>query len=145
MVSKDLKKLSRRELVDIIYQMKKNEQQMHTQIANLQELLQDKRLRISMAGSVAEAALSISDVFSAAQLAADRYLEEIACMKQDAEAECEKLIRAAKEKSEQMISEAELHCSILSEQYHRECEKWYKLHQEVQKLQNEKDRRLRED
>ena len=62
MVSKELKKLSRRELVDIIYQMKKNEQQLQEEVAALQEALQDKRIRIEEAGSVADAALSISDV-----------------------------------------------------------------------------------
>lgn len=145
MVSKELKKLSRRELVDIIYQMKKNEQQLHNQIATLQEMLQDKRMRISTAGSIAEAALSITDIFSSAQLAADQYLHEISCMRQDAEMDCAKIIDGAKEKANRMISEAELHCSILSEQYQRECEKWYKLHLEVQWLQNEKNRRLQED
>lgn len=42
MISKDLKKLSRRELMDIIYQMKKNEQQMQEEIASLQEALQER-------------------------------------------------------------------------------------------------------
>ena len=81
MISKELKKMSRRELMDIIYQMKKNEQQMQDEIASLQEALQDKRLRLSVAGSVAEAAASITNVFSAAQMTADLYLQEIACMK----------------------------------------------------------------
>lgn len=61
MISKDLKKLSRRELMDIIYQMKKNEQQLQEEIASLQEALQDKRIRLSTAGSIAEAAASITE------------------------------------------------------------------------------------
>ena len=145
MVSKELKKLSRRELVDIIYQMKKNEQQLHNEIASLQEALQDKRLRLSMAGSIAEAALSLTDIFSSAQTAADRYLKEISCMKQDAEIQCAQMIAEAKEQSDRIISEAELHCSILSDQYQRECEKWYTLHQQVQLLEQEKNRILYED
>ena len=35
MVSNELRKLNRRELIDIIYQMKKNEQQMQEQITAL--------------------------------------------------------------------------------------------------------------
>ena len=139
MVSKELKKLNRRELVDIIYQMKKNEQQLHNEISSLQEALQDKRIRLSMAGSIADAALSISDVFSSAQDAADRYLQEIAAMKEDAEIECEKIIAEARQQAEKIILEAELHCSILNDQYRRECEKWYKLHQEIQLLEAKKN------
>ena len=97
MLHKELKKLSRRELVDIIYQLKKNEQQMQAEIASLQEALQEKRIRISNAGSIAEAAASIADVLNAAQTAADLYLQEIACMKEETQKECERLLAEAKQ------------------------------------------------
>ena len=84
MVSKELKKLSRRELIDIIYQLKKNEQQTQEQLAALEEALQDKRIRLSVAGSIAEAATDITQVFATAQRTADLYLHEIAAMKEDA-------------------------------------------------------------
>ena len=96
MVSKELKKLSRRELIEVIYQMKKNEQQLQEKITALEAALEEKRLRISKAGSVAEAAVSVSNVFSAAQEAADLYLREIACMKADAQRECERIIAQAR-------------------------------------------------
>ena len=95
MVSKELKKLSRRELIEIIYQMKKNEQQMQEKITALESALEEKRLRISQAGSIAEAAVSVANVLNAAQEAADLYLHEIACMK--AEIEREKAITETSE------------------------------------------------
>lgn len=107
MISKELKRLSRHELVDIIYLMKKNEQQMQEQIDALKAELEDKRMRISEAGSVAEAAASITKLFAAAQETADRYLHEISCMKADAENECSKMIETAKEKARQIYPEAE--------------------------------------
>ena len=55
MISKELKKLNRRELVDVIYQLKKNEEQMQEQIASLEAELQDRRIHLSVAGSIAEA------------------------------------------------------------------------------------------
>ena len=108
MVSKELKKLSRRELVDIIYQMKKNEQQLQEEVAALQEALQEKRIRIEDAGSVADAALSITDVLGAAQKTADLYLHEIACMKADTEKECARMlekIKTLEEKIHEMYGE----------------------------------------
>ena len=67
-ISKELKRLSRRELVDIIYQLKKEEQEKQEKIAALEAALAEKRLRIASAGSVAEAAAEI--------LAKDRALNE---------------------------------------------------------------------
>ena len=105
MISKELKKLSRRELVDIIYQLKKNEQQMQEKIAALEEALQEKRIRISEAGSIAEAAAAITKVFTAAQEAADLYLQEIACMKEETRQECERMIADAQQTAEKIPSD----------------------------------------
>ena len=105
MNSKELKKMSRRELMDIIYQMKKNEQQMQDEIASLQEALKDKRLRLSEAGSVAEAAAAITNVFSAAQMTADLYLQEISCMKEETERECAARIEEANRAVEKIMSD----------------------------------------
>ena len=99
MISKELKRLSRRELVDIIYQMKKNEQQLQDEIDTLKEALEDKRIRLSKAGSVAEAAANITGLLTAAQTTADLYLNEIACMKAEAEKECAAMIEEARNKA----------------------------------------------
>ena len=107
MINKELKRLSRRELVDIIYQMKKNEQQMQEEISALRAALEDKRIRLSEAGSVAEAAANITQVLSAAQETADLYLREIACMKDQAQEECDKKIREASRKAAGILSGAE--------------------------------------
>ena len=96
MIHKELRKLNRRELIDIIYQMKKNEQQMQEQIAALQAELEEKRLRLSQAGSIAEAALAVTNVFSSAQAAADLYLQEISSMKAETERECKQILEQAR-------------------------------------------------
>lgn len=152
MVSKELKKLGRRELVDIIYQMKKNEQLQQEEIAALQEevaalqkALQDKRIHLSAAGSIAEAALSVTNVFSTAQAAADLYLQEIARMQLEAEVECARLIDEAKQKAAEIISQNEAQRAILNEQYQREYVKWYKLHRKLQALEKASQPPSRED
>lgn len=107
MISKELKKLRRRELVDIIYQMKKNEDQLREQIATLEAALQDKRIKLSVAGSIAEAAMDVTNVFATAQRTADLYLHEISCMKADAERECAKIIEEAHKKAELILANEE--------------------------------------
>ena len=107
MVSKELKTLSRRELVDIIYQLKKNEQQMQEEIAALQEALQEKRIRLSVAGSIADAAMSVTNVFAVAQRTADLYLHEISYMKEEAKKECAEMINEAKKQADLILAEAQ--------------------------------------
>lgn len=107
MIGKELKKLSRQELVDIIYQLKKNEQENREKIEALEEELQDKRIRVSVAGSIAEAATDITRIFSTAQRAADLYLNEIAAMKEETEKECAKILEKAKQQAEMILAEAQ--------------------------------------
>lgn len=76
MAEKDIKKLGRSELIEIIYQLKKSEQELQTQVETLQSQLLDRKLKVEKAGSIAEAALLLSDVFSSAQAAADTYREQ---------------------------------------------------------------------
>ena len=107
MINKELKKLSRRELVDLIYQMKRNEEQLQEEIASLKNALEDKRIRLSEVGSIAEAATSITNVLTAAQAAADLYLNEIASMRADAELECARMIDETKVKVANVFSTCE--------------------------------------
>ena len=134
-MEKELKRLSRRELVDVIYQMKKNEEQMQEKIASLQNELQDKRIQISVAGSIAEAATDITKIFSVAQATADIYLEEIAHRKEETEKECEAMISEAKKKAEQILSENEKKLEALKEQYQTDCKKLEHTQAEIQILE----------
>lgn len=103
----ELKKLSRRELVDVIYQLKKNEQRMQEEIAALEAALSDKRIRVEVAGSIAQAAVDITQLFSTAQTTADMYLQEIAAMKADTENECAAMIEQAKQQAAAILAQGE--------------------------------------
>ena len=138
MLNKELKKLSRRELVDIIYQLKKNEQQMEAQIAALEESLQEKRIRISVAGSIAEAALGVTNVFSTAQMAADLYLHEIERMKEETEKECERMLEEANRRAERTILESKKRADSIALGYQAEYKKLQQLRAEVQRLEDQK-------
>lgn len=74
---KDLKRLKRSELIEVIYQMKKNEQSLSERVSSLESALNDKKIKAEKAGSIAEAALLITDIFNTAQEAADIYLDEV--------------------------------------------------------------------
>lgn len=135
MMNNELKKLNRRELVDVIYQLKKKEEQMQEQIDSLEAALQDKRIRISEAGSIAEAAIGITDIFSAAQTTADMYLDEITCRKASTEKECEKMIEEAEEKVKTIMEEGKKQHALLAARYRNDYKVWKKLRAEIQKLE----------
>lgn len=138
MVNKELKKLNRRELVDLIYQMKKNEDEMQERIIALEKALEERRIHLSKAGSIAEAAMQLTDVFSAAQSTADLYLREIAFMKEEAQKECDKMIEDAKKKVEEIMADGKKQHDALAERYQILYNKRQLLRDEIKKLEKHK-------
>ena len=74
MTDKDLRHLSRAELLDILYEQQKRYEDSLAENQALRQQLEDRTLRIASAGSIAEAAIQVNGVFEAAQAAADQYL-----------------------------------------------------------------------
>lgn len=74
MTDKEFKRLRRAELVEIVYELQKQNEEKDKQIQALQAQLDERVLQVSTAGSIAEAALRVNKVFEAAQAAADQYL-----------------------------------------------------------------------
>ena len=68
MAEKELRRMSRPELIEIIYALKSNEESLQKK---------NRTIQISEAGFIAEAALQLNDIFSTAQAAADDYLTSI--------------------------------------------------------------------
>ena len=77
MTDKEFKRLSRAQLIEIIYQLQLKQEELTADNEKLSKVLEDKRLRISNTGNLAEAVLEIHNVMQAAQDAAAHYMEEI--------------------------------------------------------------------
>ena len=77
MTDKEFKRLSRAQLIDIIYQLQLQLDKVNEEKQELENELKDKRLRLSNAGNIADAALEINNCFRSAQNAAEQYLNEI--------------------------------------------------------------------
>lgn len=101
---KELKHLRRSELIEIIYLLKKNEQELTEQVAELQSQLQERHMKIADAGSIAEASLAVTNIFANAQEAADIYLNEIKLRQDEAEKVAAQIIADAKKEAEQIIN-----------------------------------------
>lgn len=77
MTDKELKKLSRKQLLELLLKQTERADQLEQELMLLQKKLDDKTLGVNESGSIAEAALKLNGVFEAAQAAADQYLENI--------------------------------------------------------------------
>ncbi len=77
MTNKELKKLSRAELLEMLIAQSKEMEVLKKQLKEANEMLEDRRIKIENSGSIAEAALKLNGVFEAAQKAAAQYLENI--------------------------------------------------------------------
>ena len=113
MAEKELRRISRPELIEIIYALKSNEESLQKKNAHLEEQLNDRTIQISEAGSIAEAALQLNDIFSTAQIAADDYLTSIKAanvsMEEEQKAaakEAERVVAEAQAQAEQIVAEA---------------------------------------
>lgn len=110
MPNSDLKRLNRAELVEIILQLTKQNEEKQAQLDELNAQLADRTLRIANAGSIAEAALAVNGVFEAAQAAADQYLASVQNVR--AETDADQKAQEAEERAaeaERRAAEAERH------------------------------------
>ena len=104
MTDKEFKRLSRSQLIDIIYQLQLKQEELVADNEKLSKALADKRLRVSKVGHLAEASLEIHNVMQAAQDAATHYLEEIQIR---VDTECQRILKEAEDKATAIIEKAQ--------------------------------------
>ena len=106
MTDKEFKRLSRAQLIEIIYQLQLQIDKLNEEKQALENELEDKRLRLQSAGNIAEAALEINDCFRSAQNAAEQYLNEIKAIREETDTERQRILKEAKAEAEAIISDA---------------------------------------
>ena len=74
---RDLRHLTRAELLELLLDMSEELEKTKAELEALKAENADRRIRLSEAGNIAEAALSLSGIFEAAQKAADDYLDGV--------------------------------------------------------------------
>jgi hypothetical protein len=100
MTDKDLKRLRRDELLEMLIAQSKRTEQLERELDEARAALQSRDIFLEETGSIAEAALRINGVFEAAQAAAQQYLDNIrriSGVRPEAAAEPEKPGEAAAE------------------------------------------------
>ena len=106
MTDKEFKRLSRAQLIEIIYQLQLENEKINAQKQELESALEDRRIRLSNAGNIADAALEINNCFRSAQDAAEQYLNEIKAIREEAEVQRQNILAQAQAEAQAIIAAA---------------------------------------
>ena len=110
MTDRELKRLSRADLLELLLiQMKENEQ-LRRQLDDLQKKLDDRTLMIDNAGSIAEAVIEINGVFEAAQKAYEQYMMNMQILSDRQSLMRERMEQETRERCDRMLAEAKAEC-----------------------------------
>lgn len=106
MTEKEMKRLSREELLEILIEQGEQMEALQTELKTAKKQLENRKLELAEVGSIAEASLKINGVFEAAENAAKQYLESVQQVSLEQLKECEQREADSRREAEQIIAEA---------------------------------------
>ena len=106
MTDKELKRLSRSQLIDIINQLQEKQEELIAENARLSKALADKGPCEPKNGNIAGGALGIQNVMQSAQDSAASYLEEIRNIRYVTEERCRQFLEAAQKQADDILAQA---------------------------------------
>ena len=107
MTVKELKKLNRAELLELLLVQTKEMERLREELKQAREELTQRRLKLEEAGNIAAAALAVNGVMEVAQAAARQYLENMAAMEAETREKCEKILADARRQAAALGNEEE--------------------------------------
>lgn len=128
MKHKELKKLKRTELLELLLEQTRRAENLEKSLAEATRQLQSRELQVSEAGSLAEAALKLNDVFSSAQNAADQYLQNVRSRNvvlDEAHQEAQRIITEAKQQAEQLTQKTQKECTAMREKAQKDTQRYW--------------------
>ena len=100
MNEKELKRLRRSDLMELLLELSKENQELREQLQQAEAKLQERRIMIDESGSLAEAVLKLNRIFEDAQAACEQYEENIRLR-------CEQIENEAKRKCDEMKNQGD--------------------------------------
>ncbi len=122
MTDRELRKLRRSDLLELLIQQDEEMEALKDKLADAERRLKLRKIAIDTAGSIAAASVSISGVFEAAQDAAARYLENVEEMSVRQEEECARMAEQSRREAEALLKETKERCRKMEEEARRHCE-----------------------
>lgn len=142
MSSRDLRRLSRTELLEMLIAQTKETDKLKAQLREAEQKLEDKTLTVEKAGSIAQAAMQVNGVFEAAQRAADQYLENVCTRGQHFP--LRELEPQYTDRAERLLADTQARCAMMERETARKCDemtrmaqaetqaRWSELHEKME-------------
>lgn len=107
MTEKDLKKLSRAELLKLLIMQTQENERLTAENESIKKQLMDRKIIINNAGSIADASLKLNGIFEAAEEAAREYIDNIRLYSERQDTLLLETEGTAQKNAETMLSDAE--------------------------------------
>ncbi len=86
MKEKDLKHLSRRELLEMLVELSRENDALRQQLDLAQSQLKDRRIRLERCDNLTQASMELNGVYDALKNACDQYLETLRLQQEESDA-----------------------------------------------------------
>lgn len=116
MTEKELRRLSRADLLEMLIDQSVELENVKQKLAAAEAALASRVIEIDSAGSIAEAALRLNGVFEAAQAACDQYVQNITLLNERSEMVCRRMEQEAREKADRLLEQTRSRCRDMQAQ-----------------------------
>ena len=123
MTDRELRKLSRTDLLEMLVDLSEELNRVKQQLEEAEEKLNKRQIAIDNAGSIAEASLQLNGVFEAAEAAGEQYLENIRNLSDRQEEICRRIEWECREKARRRLEEVERKCMQMEAETAERCAK----------------------
>jgi regulator of replication initiation timing len=124
----ELRRMNRRKLLEVLLASSRENQSLHDNIKSLleknrqlQTQLDDKKIRIETAGTIAEAAFQLNGVMESAQNAAEQYLDNLQDLYKRETVRCEQKEALAQQQAQSILDNATAQCDALIRRTREQC------------------------
>lgn len=134
MTDRELKKLSRAELLELLLEQSKENERLLAQVSQLEAQLANREIHVEKAGSIAEASLQLNGVFQAAENACAQYIENIKRLSDRQEEVCARMERETRLRCAQMVADAKTQSKLYWDEVSRKTQELSNSYRGLQKL-----------
>ena len=121
MTERDLKKLSRADLLQMLIDQSEELEAVREKLNRTEATLRDRTLAIDKAGSLAEASLQLSGIFEAADESCRQYTENIRLLSERQEAICNELEQQHRQRIDRELEETRQACQTMEAETTARC------------------------
>lgn len=121
MTDKELQRLKRGELLEMLLEQSKENDRLKEEVEELRAQLADRKIEIESAGTIAEASFRLNGVFDAAQAAAQQYLDNLQLLYDREEVNCVKKEEETEAYVKKLLEDTQRECEIKEQQMQDRC------------------------